>query len=139
MQTALRISDAAALAFHAMAFLAEHSNDLTTTGNIASTLKVSEAHLSKVLQRLTKDGLVRSIRGPGGGFTLAKQRDKITLLEVFESIEGPLELSDCLFGNSECVGENCMFGELINSVNHQLKRTLGSRKLSDIAVGFKVA
>jgi Rrf2 family protein len=132
MSTALRISEAASLAFHAMALLAANPGEMISTSEIASTLKVSEAHLSKVLQRLTKVGLVKSIRGPGGGFKLAKRRDRITLLDVFESMEGRLELSDCLLAVPACSGDRCMFGGLLDSVNSQLINALAKKKLSQV-------
>jgi len=49
------------------------------------------------MQRLTKLGLLRSIRGPGGGFLQARPPAQIKLLEVYEAVEGPLEPQDCVF------------------------------------------
>ena len=113
MSTVLRISEAASLAFHTMALLAtEHERPLTTH-EIASAFDVSQAHLAKVLQRLAHAGLVRSARGPRGGFTLARPAEGITLLDVYETIEGPLTPSDCLLGSKICGGEACIFGSLV--------------------------
>ena len=63
---------------------------------------VSESFLSKVLQRLVHTGMVTSHRGTGGGFCLKELPEKITLLDVIESIEGPLELNVCLGSGQGC-------------------------------------
>jgi hypothetical protein len=69
MDTILRISDAANLAIHAMAHIARSKGNVNhSVGEIAGEQGVSVAHLSKVMQRLVKVGLLTSRRGPGGGF-----------------------------------------------------------------------
>ena len=116
MPNILRISEAASLAMHTMVYLTCQKNELISTREIAKVLKASEAHLSKVLQRLARVGLVKSIRGPKGGFMLGKPAAKVTLLEVFETIEGPMESEVCLFGNSKCLGKDCLFGGLLHDL-----------------------
>ncbi|MCP4900046.1 MAG: Rrf2 family transcriptional regulator, partial [bacterium] len=96
MPTMLRISEAASLGIHAMGLLAIHPDRSLSARTIAEKFSVSEAHLSKVLQRLTKVGLLASTRGPKGGFSLTRDPETVTLLEVFEAIEGPVEPTDCL-------------------------------------------
>ena len=81
MDTILRISDAANLAIHAMAHIARSKGNVNhSVGEIAGEQGVSVAHLSKVMQRLVKVGLLTSRRGPGGGFVLGRAADKISLL-----------------------------------------------------------
>ncbi len=81
MATTLRISEAATLALHATALIGSSPTRLSAH-EMAERLNVSEAHLAKVLQRLAHAGLVRSVRGPHGGFMLARAGSEITLLEV---------------------------------------------------------
>ena len=133
MSSALRISEATSLAMHTMAMLAHGDNGGMTSKDIASVLSVSQAHLQKVLQRLGHSGLVRSERGPKGGFTLARSPERITLLEVYESIEGPLHLGDCLLGRATCARENCVLGGLVASVNGQFSEYLRETTLADLA------
>ena len=68
MPTMLKISEAATLALHTAFFLVTNPDRRLTTREMASTMGASEAHLSKVLQRLVHAGLVESVRGPKGGF-----------------------------------------------------------------------
>ena len=100
------ISEAASLAFHSMLLLAQHSAQkdeaYLNVKDISQRTGASQAHLSKVLQRLAKAGLVRSSTGPRGGFTLAKPTDQITLLDIYEAIEGPIELPNCLLRRDGC-------------------------------------
>ena len=133
MSTALRISEAVSLAFHTMGLLGAAAGKPLTSGQIAEALGASQAHLSKVLQRLRRSGLVTSERGPGGGFELARPADEITLLKVHEAVEGPLSLSDCLLGLAQCPAGQCIFGELLASVNTQFADYLEKTRVTDLA------
>ena len=135
MTHVLKISDAANLAFHAMVFLAASSGRLVSNHEIATALNVSENHLSKVLQRLAKDGLVKSIRGPKGGFALEKPADQITLLDIFQAIDGPLVSSNCLLGNPLCNG-NCILGELLKTMNKQVEDYFSATKISELTMSY---
>ena len=133
MSSVLKISEAAILALHSMAFLASNSDRLSSTREIAAKLRVSEAHLSKVLQRLSKVGLVKAIRGPKGGFSLGKASDEISLLDVYESIDGKFESANCLFGDPIYSVDECILGGLVKSINEQIKGYLTETKLSQLA------
>ena len=122
MNTVLNISEAYSLALHAMAMVASSEDRKPVSAHaIASRLGVSEAHLSKVMQRLTRAGILASVRGPGGGFSLDRPEGEITLLDVYESVEGPLNLGDCLIGTQICGGKSCVFDSLIHDVNDRFK------------------
>ncbi|MFH1843081.1 MAG: Rrf2 family transcriptional regulator [bacterium] len=117
----LNISEAANLAIHALTYLAQHpAEQPVTTGVVARTLGASEAHLNKVLQRLKKAGLVNSMRGPGGGFSLRKNPEDINLKEIYEIIDGPLRQHVCMLGHSECEFGQCIFGDLLTNVHEQV-------------------
>jgi len=132
MTNLLRVSEAASLAMHATVLLAASPDRALTTSQIATVLGVSEAHLSKVLQRLGRAGLVRSTRGPRGGFSLTRPSDQITLLEVYEAIEGIVVPATCLFDTAICRGDRCILGGLIAEVNDHVRDYLGRTRLSDV-------
>lgn len=132
LSNVLKISHAASLALHAMTLLAAHPHTGISTRRIASELHVSEAHLSKVLQRLARVGLAVSTRGPNGGFSLGRNADKITLLDVYETIEGPLVPNTCLLGAPICEGKRCILGDLLETVHKRVSEYLASTRLSEL-------
>jgi Rrf2 family iron-sulfur cluster assembly transcriptional regulator len=119
---------------HAVALLTQESERPLSCHEMAEQLHVSEAHLSKVLQRLGKQGFVTSLRGPKGGFRLACDADEISLLNVYEAIEGPLQFSNCLFEQPVCNNSKCIMGDLLRSVDQQVAGYLKATKLSDMEI-----
>ncbi len=132
MSKVLRISEAASLALHAMALLAARPGERWGTRRIADYLRASTFHLSKVLQRLAHVGLLTSVRGPKGGFMLARPAETITLLEVYEAIEGPLTASECLLDEPVCRFRRCILGGLVGQLNRRIKDYLAHRRLSQL-------
>ena len=78
------------------------------TGSVSLLSEISErqeippSFLSKILQKLAKDGIVSSSRGAGGGFTIGKDPREITLLDVLQSVEGHIALNVCLNDGKVC-------------------------------------
>jgi Rrf2 family protein len=138
MAGVLKISEAASLALHGMAYLAANPERPVPIGEISAHLHASEAHLSKVFQRLAHHALVRSVRGPGGGFVLAKAPNSIALLEVYEAIEGPLKSARCLLSTPVCEGKRCIFGDLLVRIDKEVKDHLSKTRLSELTDVFKV-
>ena len=135
MSGPLRISEAASLALHAMVLLAAQGKEAMSTRQIGERLKVSDHHLSKVMQRLGRAGLVQSTRGPKGGFRLARQGSAITLLEIYEAVEGRLRQRDCLLGRPACQG-GCALSGLVNLLGQEVRDYLARTKLGDLAMGL---
>ena len=90
----------------------------------------------KVLQRLGKQGFVSSLRGPKGGFRLACDADDVSLLDVYEAIEGPLQFSNCLFEQPVCGDGKCIMGDLLKSVDRQVAEYLRTTKLSAMEIAI---
>lgn len=137
MANVLRISEAATLALHTLALLSARPGEILSTHKIATRLDASEAHLAKVLQRLARMGLVRSIRGARGGFILGQDPEEITLLEAYEAIDGPLRPSTCLMGHRVCRDKGCILGNLLEEINHDVKQHLSGQRLSELTHVFK--
>jgi len=133
----LKISDAVNLAFHAMMILATDPDGAPmSVGAMAKRLRVSENHLAKVMQRLHKVGLVNSKRGPKGGFTLGQPAGTIRLLDVFESIEGPMVERECLLVEPMCNGSCCLLGGLLSSIHEQVRHHLANTTLSQVCAAM---
>ncbi len=129
----VKISEAANLAIHAMAYLASQSGaSPVATAAVAKVLGASEAHLTKVFQRLKRVGLVDSTRGPKGGVTLAREPGTVKLIEIYETIDGPLGNRTCLVGQSECMFSQCVFGGMLTAVNDLARSHLANTTLADL-------
>jgi Rrf2 family protein len=133
MADIIKISDATALALHSMVHLAIDPNGRSTTNEIAEIFEVSRHHLAKVHQRLTKAGLITSNRGPSGGVMLARAPEKITLLEVYEVMEGSMVCQPCLFGKDKCPRTDCVLGVLLPGLARQVRDYFKTTTLAQLA------
>lgn len=132
----VKISEPASLALHAAALLARHRGQRFSNQQIATALHASEHHLAKVMQQLARVSLVSSTRGPHGGFQLDRSPEEISLLEIFEAVEGPLGAAQCLLSQQVCDGTQCMVGELVRSVHQHVGEYLTQTSLAQLARGF---
>lgn len=135
MSGVVKFSEAASLALHTMSYLAVEADRLVSVHEIADALEVSENHLAKVMQRLARAGLATSTRGPKGGFALAREPRQIALLEVYEAIEGPLGVNQCLFPTPRCEGD-CILGDVVGQANRLVREHLSRTHLSDLTRVF---
>ena len=137
MSTMVRPSEAAALAIHACALLAATAGEPLPTSRMAQSLSASEAHLAKVLQRLSHEGLVTGTRGPRGGFRLAVRPESLTLRRVYEAIEGPLVVRGCLLGVPMRKDAACPLAALLARVSSELVRELEGVTVADLCTVAK--
>lgn len=127
----IAISEAVSLGFHGMGLLAASKKRLSAH-EMAEILGVSEAHLTKVFQRLVREGLVSSVRGPGGGFELRRPSGEINLLSVYHAIEGvPRERENFCSCCDKCPFQHCIFDTVLEDsardfLNYLAKVTLDS-------------
>jgi Rrf2 family protein len=134
MNGPVRVSEAASLALHAAALISGADGVRVSANTMADTLGASRAHLGKVLQRLVKAGLVKSSRGPGGGYVLARPPSEISLREVYEVVEGPMEVHRCLLGAPVCGRGSCPIGELVGKVSAEIAEAMGRMTLEDYTI-----
>lgn len=85
-------------ALRAIVFLADNSPNACTTDQIAEATKVPKPYLSKVLQNLGRNDIVRSQRGIGGGVTLVKSPNDLTVLDVVNAVEPIQRIATCPLG-----------------------------------------
>ena len=99
---------------------------------LAEELKVSADHLAKVMQRLAKHDLVRSSRGPSGGYTVAVSPEDVSMLDIYESIEGPRKSVGCVLGpKRRCAERSCIFGDMLCEMEDVLSGYMIKTKLAD--------
>ncbi len=124
------MSEAGSIAIHSMVLIAKSENKLNVI-KIAERTGSSKHHVAKVLQRLVKDDFLTSNRGPHGGFKLKRSAEEINLLEIYESIEGRIEITECPMDNMICPFDKCILGDVIGKMTQNFKDYLQSQKLSD--------
>jgi Rrf2 family protein len=122
------------MALHALVILGQQNNRSMSVREIVEKLPVSAAHLAKVLQRLARLGLLDSVRGPRGGFRLARDPKNMSLLEVYEAVDGPLRPGGCVFDHPVCPAGNCLFGGVLIAAATQIRERLATTHLSDLPV-----
>lgn len=79
-----------------------HSEGAVSIREISACQGVSRKYLEQLLSPLRAAGLVRSVRGPGGGYELMRPPEEITIRQIYEVIEGPAELDACGGGADGC-------------------------------------
>ena len=95
--------------------------------------------MAKVFQRLVHAGLLRSSKGRGGGFTLARPAHQITMMQIVEAIEGPQLLDRCVVGLEKCHDHMpCPQHDLYKPIRQRLKDYLHTTTLADLAASLKV-
>ena len=106
--------------------------------DIARNNDISRKYLHTLLTTLKSAGLVRSIRGSGGGFELARAPSQIKLNEVMLVLEGSLSLVYCVEDKSLCErAEHCVTRDVWRELSNALERTLAGITLEDLIVRKK--
>jgi len=99
----MKLTRLADYAVRAVIHLASKQNkEKATISEIAKEQNIPQSFLAKVMQNLTRGGLVIAHRGKMGGFYLAKDAKEITIRTVVEVVEGPIILNRCLIKPGEC-------------------------------------
>lgn len=130
MSKVFSMSEAASIAIHGMVLIARSEKGMNVL-KIAEVTGFSKNHLAKVLQRLVKNDLLKSVRGPAGGFSLKKDPSEVTLLQIYESIEGQLEITDCPLTYEICNFEKCVMGNVVNKMTMEFKKFLQKQTLKN--------
>lgn len=130
MSTLIQISEAASLALHSMAFLAHNYGQQMSVSELADLTGSSSNHLAKVFQRLAKAGLVQGTRGPTGGYSLSRNPEEVTLMEVYEAVEGKVGPGPCPCSRGYCAFKTCMFQGVFAQASNLIRDYLGNRTLA---------
>ena len=89
-------------AVRALCHVAQEENLKAPVNKLAEELNIPRAFLRKILQTLQKNGILKSYKGPNGGFLLALSPEEILLFDVIEIFQGPVKLNECLFKKRIC-------------------------------------
>ena len=137
MSKIISLSEAASIGIHSM-ILITNSKENINVAHIAEITNSSRHHVAKILQRMVKEGFLESNRGPNGGFQLRVPAEDISLLDIFEAIEGKIQESGCLSDNPLCPFDKCLMGNIINRMTMEFRDYLADTKLSGYKLKFNV-
>lgn len=116
-----------------IAFRQAKSKELIGLDSISKAIDSPKAFTAKILQQLTKAGLLKSVRGRTGGFYLDKNRD-VFIGDIVRAIDGSKILEGCLLGFGECQDENpCVLHHQIKKERKSLKNRLNSTDIYTVA------
>ncbi len=126
----MRLTTKGRYAVTAMLDLAiNYDQESVTLRNIAENQKISLSYLEQLFAKLRKHELVKGMRGPGGGYRLARSADEISIAEIIIAVDEPIEFTDC-HGLENCKGgERCLSHHLWVQLTEQLEGFLSSINL----------
>ncbi len=116
------ISQAVGYALHGLISLSScPPGERTYAADIAHSIGASESYLAKIFQALARAGLVASVRGMKGGYALARPVDQITVRQVIEAVEGPVNLAPCIRSQTE---RDCVACPVLTVMRRAYRRML---------------
>lgn len=103
---------------------------------ISENQNVSVAYLEQILNKLRKAGLIVSKKGPGGGYVLNADPDKISIASILNELEGPVAITSCLDPSEGCVRvDSCVTHLLWKALGEQIAAFLKTITLKDLMNG----
>lgn len=125
-------------ALRAVIYLARQTDTEGNTGvkEIADALDIPHQFLSKIMQQLSKQNLISSVKGPNGGFYLNEMNQSVSLLQIVECIDGPDILTSCIMGLPYCsAAKPCPLHTHVFEWREGFRELLARRKIGDFALG----
>ncbi len=132
----MKLSTKGRYAVMALADLASRRSDRPVPlAAIAASQNISQEYLEQLFARLRRAGLVESVRGPGGGYRLARKPDEIFIIDIIQAADEPLQVTRCADGDGVvgCQnGEACITHELWSALSRQICSFLSHITLGDV-------
>ncbi len=125
-------SQTAEYALRAIVCLAQNSDTSLTTQQIAEMTRVPPGYLSKVLQSLARAKLVSSQRGIGGGFTLLKEPDEVSILDVLDIVDPIRRIKTCPLGLKSHGTHLCPLHRRIDDATAMLQKAFAETSIADL-------
>ncbi len=133
MACIFKTTSAFTIGVHAAALLARSGKALLQTREIARICEVSEAHLAKVMQKLVRSGFVKSVRGPSGGFELSESAKEMSLMDLWQVIEGPSDNKEtCPLAIPACQDDRCIIGRVFMEQNRKIEKLMKHTRILDL-------
>jgi Rrf2 family protein len=129
----MKLSRASDYALHALAHLSRQDpGRLVASHVVAGALGLPEKFLLKVLKPLVSAGVLRSARGPNGGYGLARPAKDVSVLEVVEAVDGPIRGSAPLTGTKGAAGLDARLEAVCAEAAEAIRATLGQVRVAGL-------
>jgi len=130
----MRLSNLADYAVVTMSAAARHcGGGRTSAAELAAETGLPVPTVQKVVSKLSAAGLLRSVRGAGGGLQLARPAAAITLADIVEAVEGPIALTACIEGDECAIDHTCSVKPHWPIVNAALRGALADIPLTQLS------
>jgi Rrf2 family protein len=141
MQNVLQITRKADYALRAAVYLASiRDSRVVTFKELARLIRVPADFLAKILKELADAGIVRSVRGPKGGYSLLKARSEVSFLEIIEAVEGPVAINICIQSRDNCTfGQDCTLTNVWHRGQERMLEVFRETKLSQLVSPFPIS
>jgi len=126
------ISQTTEYALRAMVILSSDTERAWSNSEIAELTKVPPDYLSKVLQQLTRAKLIESLRGSKGGFRLLKDPEKLTILEVVQTVDPLPRIRQCPLGLKSHGIKLCALHRRLDSAMEMVEKAFAESTLSEL-------
>ncbi len=129
----MKLSTRGKYGLYAMYYLAAHKDDGPQSLQNIATIGVPRQYLEQLLGNLRRAGLIGSVRGAQGGYQIARPPSQISVLDVIDALEGPLELSECMTDSSACDrSRGCPVRRTWQKLTDSINRELAGVTLGDM-------
>ena len=103
-----------------------------TLAGISDRQKISLSYLEQLFGKLRRSALVESVRGPGGGYSLARKSNDVSVADIIVAVDEPIDATQC-GGKENCLDDHrCMTHDLWTQLNERVFDFLGSVTLHDL-------
>ena len=122
-------------ALQAVCYLAlKKEGEMSSIKEMTDKLEIPYHFLAKILQKLSRKGLLRSLKGPTGGFALGMPAKEITLFHIVEAVDGVNFTTSCVMGFPECSGKHpCAVHEHWAGLRDGIYNMLVKKHIADVA------
>lgn len=129
----MRLTTKGRFAVTAMIDLAMNDSEgPVTLAEISERQRISLSYLEQLFGKLRRRALVSSVRGPGGGYNLARKSDELTVAEIIRAVDEPIDATQC-GGMENCRGERkCLTHDLWASLNDKIFEYLNGVTLAQL-------
>jgi len=135
----MKLTTRGRFAVTAMLDLAMHAQaGPVTLATISTRQKISLSYLEQLFGKLRRNSLVESVRGPGGGYTLGRSPDQLTVADIIKAVEEPIDSRQCE-GRDNCLGDRrCMTHDLWENLNTTVVNYLAGVTLAQLVLNQRV-